>query len=326
MTDRNESAYAPAIANAPALSFTTVVDLLQRADHAGKGIGWIGPVDQETILFRASASMGFPGGDVAAVTLQPQTSGWPAEVEVTFLGLYGPSSPMPAFWTERIVQDGIGAQNQRDFLDLFNHPLIALLDRITRHYRSDQRFDVALKGALPRALMALTGQVGDVGLGRFVDWARLLPYVGLMTHSARSASMIEQIVAGYFDLPIVIEEWVVRMVDIPDDQLYRLGHPQAALGAGTVLGSSTPDASGAIRLIVGPLPRSIYESFLPGGQARVELHALVHQILRRPIVVFVDLLLDATEAKGLVLGEGKLGWTTWCAGGDGPARCPTGPL
>jgi type VI secretion system protein ImpH len=315
-------------AGAGEIAFTAAVDALDRLHGGQRPIGTTGLVEQETILFRAAPTMGFPAADITAIGRRAPTDppSWPVEMTVAFLGLYGPSSPMPAFWTEKIVQDQEGAQNLRDFLDLFNHPLIALLHRILGHYRIHLQFDAALQGALPHAIMALAGQIGGTALARAVDWTRLLPFCGLLAHSSRSTDTIRRIVAGYFDIPAMIEEWVVRRVPIPADQLFTLGSRQAALGSGTVLGETVPDAAGAVRLVLGPMPRPLFEAFLPDGDKRPELRALLTIVMRKPIVCFVDLLMEADEAAELVLGAGQLGWTTWQAGGEGPFRCETGPI
>ncbi len=310
------------------VNFGAAVDTVQALLHGARPIGTTGPVGQETILFRASPTMGFPAGDITAIDARPATSppSWPVEMTVTFLGLYGPSSPMPAFWTERIAQEQEGAANLRDFLDLFDHPLIALLHRISRHYQIHLQFDRALEQDLPHAIMALAGQIGGTSLARAVDWTRLLPFAGLLAHAARSADTVQRIVAGYFEVAVQIEEWVVRRVRIPEDQMFTLGNPQAELGSGTVLGETVPDAAGAVRIVLGPMSGERFAAFLPDGAMRAELRALLTIVLRKPIVCFIDLLMDPEAAEGLVLGAGQLGWTTWQAGGEGPFRCETGAI
>ena len=309
-----------------AQTFAGAVDALLQAFGGGAQVGAVGPVEQETILFRAAASLGFPAADIASVSARTQGSdgGWPAEMEVTFLGLYGPSSPLPPFWTERIIQDSDGGENLRDFLDLFNHPLIALVYRVIRHYQIDRHFDRVPGRPAERMLMALAGQFGETAMANSLDWPRLLPFCGLLAQSSRSPDIVARIVAGYFDVPVTVDQWLPRAVPIPPDQLFTLGNPQAGLGTGTVLGSSVPDIAGTVGLVLGPLSREAFETFLPDGTHRAELRALLQIILREPIGCLLDLLLDPAAADGLVLGQGRLGWTTWQAGGEGPLRCPTG--
>lgn len=313
-------------AHARELTFAGAVDALLQAFGSQVQVGTTGPVEQETILFRATASLGFPGSDTTTITARTTGDGdcWAAEMQVSFLGLYGPSSPLPSFWTERIVQDPDGGRNLRDFLDLFDHPLIALVYRAGRHYQIHRHFDRSLGQAVPRALMALAGQFSGTALAKSLDWARLLPFCGLLAQSSRSPEIIVRIVSGYFEVPAAVEQWLPRMVPIPPDQSFALGSPQAALGIGTILGDSVPDVTGAVALVLGPLSRDAFEALLPGGANRSELRALLHMTLRQPIACQLDLLLDPDDAGGLVLGQGRLGWTTWQAGGDGPLRCPTG--
>ncbi|HEY1589098.1 MAG TPA: type VI secretion system baseplate subunit TssG, partial [Rhodanobacter sp.] len=314
--------------HAGALNFAGAVEALRQVCGNDTAIGTTGPVEHEAILFRAAASLSFPPSDIAAITERQMGNapGWPVEMQVNFLGLYGPASPLPVVWTEDIVQDADGAQNLRDFLDVFDHPLIALAYRIARHYRIDRHFHAALEKGAPQAVIALAGQFAGTALARTVDWHRLLPFIGLLAHTSRSREILVEIVSGYFEIPVAVEEWMPRLVPIPPDQQFALGAPQSTLGSGTVLGEGVPDVAGAITLLLGPMPRAEFEAFLPQGAKRQELQAVVRMTLRQPIECFVDLLLDPVEAGGLVLGGAQLGWTTWQAGGDGPYRCPTGVL
>lgn len=302
--------------------FLTAVRRLLRD---GATVGTIGPVREETVLFRATPSMGFPASDVGAVR-EGRAGGWPFEMEVAFLGLYGPSSPMPAFWTEPIVRNDDGASNLRDFLDLFGHPLVGLLYRILDTHRVDAAFRDGLLGPMPRAVLALAGHLGNPRAAGAVDWVRLIPMTGLLTLGTLSADGLARMVAGVLELRAEVREWAVRRVPVPDDQLFRLGQPGTGLGSGSVIGESVLDAAGAVRLILGPLPRESFEALLPGGALRAQLAALLDAVLRQPVTVLLDLLLAAEPADGSRLGAARLGRTLW-PGTPGEVRlCPTGPV
>jgi hypothetical protein len=113
------------------------------------------------LRFRAAASLGFPAHEIAAAGWEEGLNGEPRfTLTVPFLGLYGPASPLPTFYTERLLQDEPASRNQRDFLDIFNHVAIALLVQI------HQRTRALIEKALP-AVAARTGVNAQVSLRLF---------------------------------------------------------------------------------------------------------------------------------------------------------------
>lgn len=309
------------------IAFQEAVRLLEQGLPGGRAIGTVGPPVEEAVLFRSAPSLGFPAGDIAAIRPLDPADGapWAAEIEVNFLGLYGPSSPLPAFWTERITMDTDGAGNLRDFLDLFGHGLVGLACRIGRHHRLDLRFDGRADDAGSRAVLALAGVAGGRGdLDEALDPVRLLPLAGLLVRHGRSAEVIRRVVSAYFEIPVAIEEWLPRMAPIPPDQRFLAGAPGVALGVNTVIGEAVPDLAGAVCVVLGPLPEVRFAAFLPGGADRGALGALLRMAIREPVECRIDLVLEPGAGGGMVLGGGRLGWTTWQGGGDTLRRCPAG--
>lgn len=309
------------------VAFQEAVRLLDQAAGSTRPVGTVGPPADEPVLFRSAPSLGFPAADIAAIrsAAGDGAATWPAEMEVSFLGLYGPSSPLPAFWTERIVMDEDGAANLRDVLDLFGHGLVGLAYRIWRQHRLHLRFDGRAGDPGSRAVLALAGVLAeperrDDGL----DLPRLLPVCGLLAQYSRSGEVVRRVVAGYFGVPAVVEEWLPRMAPIPEDQRFDLGASGIALGATTVLGEAVPDVAGAVCVVLGPLSARQFAAFLPGGTDRRALTALLHLAIRQPVECRIDLILDPGEPGGLVLGGGRLGWTSWLGDAGTERRCPAG--
>ncbi|MBS0558683.1 MAG: type VI secretion system baseplate subunit TssG [Proteobacteria bacterium] len=313
--------------HAATLAFPEAVRLLCRALGTTRPVGTTGRIDEEAVLFRAAPSMGFPAGDIAAVARDRRPgAAWPVQMEVNFLGLYGPSSPLPSPWTEHVLtEDEPRAANLRDVLDLFNHPLVALSYRIWRHYRMHLRAESPADPVV-RAVLALAGLTPRDGwTDTALDPFRLLPLCGLLAQYSRSAEIVARIIKGYFDVPVRIEEWRPRRAPIPPPQLFRLGAPGAALGAGSVIGETVPDVCGMIAVVLGPLSGADFDAFLPGGHARRSLAALLHLAIREPLECMVELILAPEADGGLTLGSARLGWTSWQGGEGAERRCLTGP-
>lgn len=311
--------------DAARLVFPEAVRLLGRA-LGGRAIGTTGKVEEERVLFRAAPSLGFAASDIAAIHADRHAdTPWAAQMEVNFLGLYGPASPLAAPWTEHVLTEDEGRRaNLRDFLDLFDHPLIALSYRIWRQYR------LHLQAAKPqdpvvRAVLAMAGvTVGNGFDDTVLDPFRLLPLAGLLAQHSRSALTIQRILEGYFEVQVAIEEWRPRRAPIPPAQYFRLGAPQATLGHGTVIGESVPDIAGMVAVVLGPLSAVDFDAFLPGGAARRGLAALLRLAVREPLECEVELILRDDAEGGMVLGEGRLGWTSWQGGAGASRRCRTG--
>ncbi|WP_395344302.1 type VI secretion system baseplate subunit TssG [Ningiella sp. W23] len=89
-------------------------------------------IDQD-LLFRANPSMGFPSSDIDSIS---QSESGKHELVVNFMGLYGPSSPLPDFYTQAIIDE----QLQVDVLELSTFYLSSLKE--LNAYR-EKRLDIA---------------------------------------------------------------------------------------------------------------------------------------------------------------------------------------
>lgn len=307
-----------------ALTFPELVRLLTEAAGGAATAPGERTVAGEPVLFRAAPTLGFPAGEIAALRPRPGAEDWPAEAETTFLGLYGPSSPMPAFWTERILfGDDDERQNLRDLLDLFGHALTGLLYRIWQRNRLHLTYDRGGTDAASHALHAVAGAGSEDGTVRGLDPVRLLPLAGLLAQHTRSAAVIERVVGPYFGIAARIEEWVERRVAIPPEARFALGAPQSALGDGLLLGASVADLGTTVCLLLGPLDEATFMAFLPGGARRTELASLLRLAVREPVAIRVDLLLDPAADVAFRLGDTRLGATSW-SGDAAERRCTTG--
>ncbi len=113
-------------------SFVQVMRLARRhLDPEGEagipGIPW-----QERVRIRPELSLAFPAADVAKV----ERDGDNQKITATFLGLYGPASPLPAFFTEDLMDEASGDESVfRDFLDIIHQRLYHLYFECWSKYR-----------------------------------------------------------------------------------------------------------------------------------------------------------------------------------------------
>jgi predicted component of type VI protein secretion system len=73
------------------------------------------------------------------------------------MGLYGVESPLPTHYIDDITQRREGYEATADFLDIFNHRLIAQYYRIWRKYSYPATFEEGGKDKTSQYLLGLAG-------------------------------------------------------------------------------------------------------------------------------------------------------------------------
>ena len=265
---------------------------------------------KERVRFRAARHMGFPAADIARISFEEAPADAPGRpsahyvIEAACLGLYGPDSPLPAYVNERIVARDRDATALRDFLDLFNHRILTLLCRIARRYRHIRVFDGAATDEISLLAGALAGEPdpgarppdGEARSHRLRNGIRL----GRFGMSART---LEAVVSDRFGgIDVRVEEFVRRTVFIRDEQRNRLGERGTVLGRTALLGDRVASRSSKVRVWLGDFGPGQLRAFLPGGDARRVLDALLGRLLPAPFACDVILRVGAGAVTPLRLG------------------------
>ncbi|QEO16462.1 type VI secretion system baseplate subunit TssG [Acetobacter vaccinii] len=264
---------------------------------------------RDSILFRSFPSFGFPGGEVASLKALPESEDWPLEAEVTFLGFYGTSSPLPNFWTERVLAGGQAADNIRDLLDLFGNPLVHILGDIWRHCHLYAQFRNADVKAFAQPFLALGGL--DSAVLSDKECLRLLPLSGLLSQYERSAPVLERILSAYMGMTVRVVEGVLRRIVLPRAAQFLPGAAGVALGQGLRLGESFEDTSTTIAITITAQDSEALQALLPGGERHSALCAFTRTIMRDPLACRIDVVIEQAANAAFRLGESHLGWTSW---------------
>ena len=295
-------------------AFYQLVELLHR--HHGDVLEQQGdqsPLFQR-VSYKATASLGFPSSDVLA--LEVDDAGRYA-MEVSFLGLQGAQSPLPGYYLENLAYGAAHKEGSAsDFLDFFNHRLLTLMHRGWRKYRHYIRYQDNAQDGFSAALFALVGLADSNLRGETpLNWSKMLAYAGLLAGRSRSPEVLSGIVSHCFDLPQVeIDQWVHRWVDIPREQLSRMGLSCMTLGQDVVAGQRVADVQGRFLLRLKGLSLARFSDFLPAGKDHHSLTTLVNFVLREPLAYDLELELLQNEVKASRLGDitsCQLGWTTF---------------
>jgi type VI secretion system protein ImpH len=299
------------------MSFFQLVQLLERYHHPAARVGGCGPAAGEMIRFRAESSLGFPAADVSgleSISESPDRF----RITTTFFGLYGTTSPLPAFYSEQILwREQEGNQAARDFLDVFHHRLLSLLYRSWLKYRYHFQFQPGGTDEYSQRLFALVG-FGTQGLPQTHDAcsARLLRYAGLLTQQPRSASALEGLLSDYFgSIPVSVEQCTGRWTPIKPQQRSQLSLFNSRLGQDCLIGERVYGRSGSFRVSVGPLAYEQFRGFFPGQDNFRTLQVLVRLFVGNGLAFDVELVLYGTEVPTMRLtsdeDQGRLGWSTW---------------
>jgi type VI secretion system protein ImpH len=286
------------------LNFFQAAWLLERL-YPGKGRPGTGDdLKAEAVRFETLNSLGFPAGDVAAIlpplSLQgqaqanltgkdsdtvemkaiptmeklPDIGKGPLRMVLTFMGLYGVSSPLPAYFVDPITLRKVEYFELKKFLDVFSHRMYALFYRSWKKYRHFAQYRPDLPDDYTLRLLALTGQwprraarsasALPEARGPVHDLRRI-PFARFLGNRVRSAKGLQQLLRGYFGFPKVrVLQFAPAWVEIPVPT--RLGSGDTALGSTARLGERMEDMLSRFVVEIGPLPRAWFDRFLPSAR------------------------------------------------------------
>lgn len=288
------------------LNFFQAVRLLERLFPERGKLGTGDDLRAEPLRFETLNSLGFPAGEVAAVLpplsfrkqaeqLESNKRGdepppdfealppvkqmlargdGPMRMSVTFMGLYGVSSPLPSYFTDPITLKKVEYFELKKFLDIFTHRMYSLFYRSWKKYRHGVQFDPARPDEYTLRLLALTGQWPRRNKrvavqGQSSDFnLRRIPYARFLGNRVRSAKGLQQLLRGYFGFPHVrIRQFEAAWVEIPVKA--RLGDASVTLGKSTRLGNTMQDRLSRFTVEIGPVPRGLFNRFLPSHEETI---------------------------------------------------------
>jgi type VI secretion system protein ImpH len=358
------------------LNFFQAVYLLERLFEGRGRIGTSDDMRSEPIRFETLNTLAFPASELAAV-LPPLSfrkqaedleagvdkSGPTAETEklpplkelldlgegplrivVTFMGLYGVSSPLPSYFVDPITLKKVEYFELKKFLDIFTHRLYALFYRSWKKYRHYSLFEPSRPDDYTLRLLALTGQWprrrGKAHIqGQSADFnLRRIPYARFLGNRVRSAKGLQQLLRGYFGFPWVkIREFESSWIEIPVKT--HLGTSLVGLGRSSRIGDRMQDRMSRFTVEIGPMPRALFNRFMPSPErprpklsgsidldidepesesdAIVPLLTQVREIidayLRDPLDYQIKVILDPNAAQVPVLGSehARMGMGIW---------------
>jgi type VI secretion system protein ImpH len=262
-------------------------------------------------------------------------------LDVTFMGLYGVSTPLPLHYAIDVLRSvdqaptpvptalppdperpgpapgRPGEPAGRGVLDIFHHRLISLFYRAGTKSRYDRLFGLPGRDTVTDYLFWLIGcprSYDRATLG--VEPIRLLRYAGILTQQPRSSATLEGLLVDYWEtIPIECLQFDGRWLTLATTDLNRLGMANSRLGVDLTVGEQVFDLSGAFRIVAGPVDWPTYVSFLPDGKRYQETRALSRLYSLDPLAFSIEVRLRAGEVPETRLSSsgqaGRLGYTSW---------------
>jgi type VI secretion system protein ImpH len=232
---------------------------------------------EDPLRFRSQLSLNFPASEVSDLRFEREgrlsPTGMPlTEVQVTFMGLVGPSGVLPRPYTELLMERHIQHRDDaaHTFLDLFAHRMTTLFYEAWQKYKFHIEYERNGRSRFDRYLLNLVG-FGPLAQQRMLNGNKtslrpeLLSYFsGMFTQKPRNALNLQVILSFWFSLPFTVKPFAGRWLNLDAVQRTQLGRTNAVLGQSALTGSRVWDYQSCVRIEAGPLGLADYQRFQPG--------------------------------------------------------------
>ncbi len=273
------------------------------------------------IKFSSKIDPSFPASDVEEIKL-PEKEDDPYEMVVNFLGLAGVSGPLPAFYTQLILEsEKMGNQNKafREFLDIFNHRLISLMYEIRKKHRTGFDLRKPEDTFIASLMFSVIGMGSESLRNRLgINDYSLLHFTGLLSNKNRSLAGLEFILSEYFKATIDSNYLIGQWQKIDDSLITVIGRKgkNQTLGESVILGRKIWYQESKFQLKIGPLRLDQYLDLLPLKKSHsfYTLYKMTKHYSGPEYNFDFRYLVHSGELPKARLGDkhgSYLGWTTW---------------
>jgi len=267
----------------------------------------------EPVRFGQDPELAFAPAPLASFT--PAGTNRRARLAVRLFGLTGPNGPLPLHLTEYARERVLHAGDRTfaRFLDMLTNRFVALFYRAWAQSQPTVAADRPDEDRFRALIGAFVGLAPPAFRDRdAVPDAAKLAAAGVLAPQVRNADGLRSLLAEYFRVPTRVREFVGHWLDLARPDQTALAFTHARLGQGAVLGRQVYDRQCKFCIELGPLSRSVYESFLPTGHQLRPLVDWVRNYLGFEHAWDLRLALVDVEVPVMTLGvAGRLGWTSW---------------
>lgn len=298
------------------------ISLLESAALTATAVGCShAPHEREAVRLSSVVSLSFEPSDIESVS-RPAPTGEPFVLRTPVLSLAGAGGPLPQPFTELLLERYAKRDSATaDFLDIFNHRLLAFLYRSRRKHNVSLNMAQPSRASLASALDAISALGQQSGLRAPDDSRQWLRHAGLLGGAPRSMSGLLAILKDRLEATINGTQFCGSWRALEPDAFSRLNTRSTTrgtrLGQATVLGQRVWDQGAGLRLDFSHLSVARLHKLLPGGNDHLLAQWLVRRYVPQDLDTRITLRPTATEKRPSILGAAnpmRLGWTSWLAG------------
>jgi type VI secretion system protein ImpH len=267
---------------------------------------------EQKLRFRPRLSLDFPKSDIEKIEKKDEF----IRITVTFLGLYGESSPLPTFYTEILLEESLNDKSaMRDFIDIFNMPVYQLYFKVWLKNRLGIRINEYHDERALNFLHIFSGLPTKNIRDKFDFHHLMLKYNGLNMRYVKSAESLRALVSDFTNNhDVQIQQCIEQKVSIPNNQRCLLGVKNTTLDDNLHVGSKIKDRMGKFRIIIKNLSISKFNALLPDTNEFKSLVKVITLFLNNALNWDIALELKKNENKTVMLGDSnfsRLGMNTW---------------
>lgn len=288
-------------------------------------------VPGESVRFSSRPLLSFAAADIdriAATDAEDQ----PWHMMVNFMGLTGSQGVMPYYLSELVLRE-LRNKNPvlKDFLDLFNHRMVALYYRAWHKYQLPANFEHARQQGhhgphrndlFTDALLSLTGLGSKELTHRLpIPDDAIAGFAGLLSRPVCTADGLRGMIRQYFGIKTDIRQFQGQWQSLPTDVQTRLPGPEAPqglnnrLGHNTLLGASSFQVQNKFTVAVDALTYEQFMELAPGSRQLEALKAFINFSVGSELDFDLEVTLSDREVPAAQLADRPdyqplLGWNT----------------
>ncbi len=292
----------------PDAGFLAALRRIERESPHRPPIGRSRRLSEETVRLGQDPELAFPASELSRAETNP---GALPDLRAQFIGFFGANGALPLGTTEEAHRWNASGENAfAEFTDIFSTRFYQLFYRAWSDSHAITQFDHPGGDRFGSYVAALSGGGSPAFLDHdgLPDMARLR-LVSIFGGRVRSPVRLQQMLAHYFGLSVVVEEHVPARLEFDPEDYSRLGESGATLGRSTYLGAAVRSIGEKIRLHLRARNLAEYHSFLPGAANYGQLANLTFWYLGKTYDVELALSLPSSEVPPAQLGQSAdLGW------------------
>ncbi|RLA74169.1 MAG: type VI secretion system baseplate subunit TssG, partial [Epsilonproteobacteria bacterium] len=229
--------------------------------------------DKKKIRIHPRLSLDFPNSDITNIEEFEEF----IKLTVTFMGLYGESSPLPTFYTEALLDEELNDSSvMRDFIDIFNMPIYQSYFKVWKKNKLGIRLNEFNDTKVLELLHSFSGMPQEHLRQKYQDSDTLLRYASLNMQYPRSAEALRILISDIINHDSVeIVQCIEQMASIPKSQYCSLGSKNSKLDDNLHLGDKIKDRMGKFRISITELDIKGFNQLLPDTQKFKELVKMI---------------------------------------------------